>query len=34
MTWERGGEGELYRESDMETYNIMCKIDRQREFAA
>ena len=30
---ERGGEGELYGESHMETYITICKIDRQREFA-
>ena len=30
--WERGGEGEMYRESNMETYITMCKIDGQREF--
>ena len=26
---ERGGEGEMYGESNMETYIIMCKIDSQ-----
>ena len=30
---ERGGEGEMYVESNTETYIIMCKIDSQREFA-
>ena len=30
---ERGGEGEMYGESNMETYITMCKIDSQREFA-
>ena len=25
------GEGEMHRESDMETYNIICRIDSQRE---
>ena len=30
---ERGGEGEMYGESNMETYIIMCKIDSQWEFA-
>ena len=27
------GEGEMYGESDTETYNTMCKIDSQCEFA-
>ena len=27
------GEGELYRESNMEIYNSICKIDSQQEFA-
>ena len=27
------GEGEMYGESNMETYIIICKIDRQWEFA-
>ena len=27
------GEGEMYGESNMETYIILCKIDRQWEFA-
>ena len=30
---ERGGEGETYGESNMETYITMCKIDSQWEFA-
>ena len=30
---ERGGEGEMYRENNMETYITICKIDSQREFA-
>ena len=30
---ERGGEDELYGKSNMETYIIICKIDRQWEFA-
>ena len=29
----RGGEGEMYEESNMEAYITMCKIDRQQEFA-
>ena len=29
---ERGGEGEMYGESNMETYITICKIDSQREF--
>ena len=32
-TGRRGGEGELYRESNMETYFTICKINGQREFA-
>ena len=28
-----GGKGEMYGESNMETYITMCKIDIQREFA-
>ena len=28
-----GGEGEMYEESNMETYIIICKIDNQWEFA-
>ena len=30
---ERGGEGEKYGESNMETYITICEIDCQREFA-
>ena len=30
---ERGGEAEMYGESNMETYITKCKIARQREFA-
>ena len=30
---ERGGEGEMYRESNTETYITICKIDSQQEFA-
>ena len=30
---ERGGEGDMYGESNMETYITMCKIYSQREFA-
>ena len=30
---ERGGEGEMYGESNMETYITTCKIDSQQEFA-
>ena len=30
--WE-GGEGEMYRKSNMETYITICKIDSQQEFA-
>ena len=30
---ERGREGEMYGESNMETYITVCKIDSQREFA-
>ena len=30
---ERGSEGEMYRESNMETYITICKIDSQWEFA-
>ena len=30
---ERGGEGETYGESNMETYITICKIDNQRKFA-
>ena len=30
---EKGGEGEMYGKSNMETYTIICKIDGQQEFA-
>ena len=30
---ERGGEGEMYRKSNMETCITICKIDSQLEFA-
>ena len=30
---EKEGEGEIYGESNMETYITICKIDSQREFA-
>ena len=30
---ERGGEGEMYEKSNMETYITIYKIDSQREFA-
>ena len=30
---ERGGEGEMFGESNMETYITICKIDSQWEFA-
>ena len=30
---ERGGEGEMYGESNMETYSTICKVDSQWEFA-
>ena len=30
---DRGGEGEMYRKSNMETYITICKIDSQWEFA-
>ena len=30
---ERGGEGEIYGESNIETYVTICKIDSQWEFA-
>ena len=30
---ERGGDGEMYGESNMKTYITVCKIDSQREFA-
>ena len=29
---ERGGEGEMYGESNVKTYIIICKIDSQWEF--
>ena len=32
-TWERGGEGEMYGMSNMDTYITICKIYSQREFA-
>ena len=30
---ERGGEGEMFGESNIETYITICKIDSQKEFA-
>ena len=30
---ERGGEGEIYGKSNIETYITTCKIDSQQEFA-
>ena len=30
---ERGGEGEIYGKSNMETYITICKIESQQEFA-
>ena len=33
MDMERGGEGEMYGESNMEIYIMIGKIDRQWEFA-
>ena len=30
---ERGGEGKMYGNSNMETYITICKIDSQGEFA-
>ena len=30
---QKGGEGEMYGESNMETYITICKIDSQWEFA-
>ena len=30
---ERGGKGEMYGESNMDTYITICKIDSQWEFA-
>ena len=32
--WERGEEGEMYGESNMEAYITICKIDSQGEFTA
>ena len=32
-TRERGGEGEMYGESNMETYITVCKLDSHQEFA-
>ena len=32
-TWGGGGEGEMYGESNMETYITVRKIDSQQEFA-
>ena len=32
-TEKRGGEGEMYGESNMETYILICKIDSQWEFS-
>ena len=29
---ERGGEGEMYGKSNMDTYITICKIDSQQEF--
>ena len=31
--WERVGEGDMYGESNMESYITICKIDSQQEFA-
>ena len=31
--WEKGGEGEIYGKSNLETYITICKIDSQLEFA-
>ena len=33
MDMGRGGEGEMYGKSNMETYITICKIDSQQEFA-
>ena len=33
MDMGRGGEGEMYGKSNMETYITLCKIDSQWEFA-
>ena len=30
---KRGGEGEMYGKSNMETYITICKVDSQGEFA-
>ena len=30
---KRGGEGDMYGKSNMETYTTICKIDSQQEFA-
>ena len=30
---ERGGEGEMYEKSNMETYITICKVDSEQEFA-
>ena len=30
---QKGGKGEMYGKSNMETYTILCKIDSQWEFA-
>ena len=30
---ERGGEGEMYGKSNIETYITVCKIESQQEFA-
>ena len=30
---QRGGDGDMYGKSNMETYITICKIDSQREFA-
>ena len=31
--WERGGKGEIYEKSNMETHITICKTDSQWEFA-
>ena len=33
MGWCGGGEGEMYGDSNMETYITICKVDSQQEFA-
>ena len=33
MGWCGGGEGEMYGDSNMETYITICKRDSQQEFA-